>query len=582
MIPGPVLGESPALDDDGAAARLETMKRNGILRDPFWAHAYWVRADTAPTNAARISDLQWALRFDSELQGARLDLAAALIRKRDPACATQLLDAVRHFGTSFPAQQELVLLLLGLGGGVSLIVLVICALVSIGRTVGATHHAISERLAFLPAEVRSGAAILTLGAPFLLTLPLPPTSALFWVLLLGTAGAWTMLGHGERRICLWALGGMLVLPWGIALWTRLLEPSFPGSYPRLLWETQSTADPLTIDSLRRARDSDHPLEADILATLALAARRQGDLVTSADLLKQAVEKKPEAWGYRNNLGNVLLLAGDPDRALEAYAQAHQRAPSEPIIRVNEAQAWMRKLEFHRANEALDEARRLGAHLPPTAGSTSEEAFLFEDTLDAPAIWKVFLGTFDSPRVLGWDRALAMSRGLLFPIRPSILCIPLAIALLYVTQTRRLPRIHTCASCGKTVCRKCHYRVLRQSLCMDCYAIRSRVRAPIQREEALSRRRRSMRRIPWLVGLVLAAACPGTGHFLEARPAAASALLFAWVATLALGRGIGDLGPSSWSSVVTFVYGVLVLISVTGYMRLAARHGSPFTFRPRGI
>ncbi len=574
---------SAALDDDSAAAHLELMKHNGILRDPVWARAYWVRADAAPTNAARIADLQWALRFDPELQGARLDLAAALFRKRDPALATQLFDALRHFGTSFPAQQELIIFLLALGGGVSLVVLVICAVLGIARCAAPIHHAISERLVFLPNEARNGAAILTIGAPILLTLTLPPSSALFWGIVLGTAGAWTLLTKGERRICLWSLGGILVLPWGIALWTRLLEPSYPSSYPRLLWESQGTADPLAIESLRRASEAEDAQDPDILATLALAARRSGDLTASSELLKKAIVKRPDFWGYRNNLGNVLLLSGDPDGALQVYATARERAPSEPTIRVNEAQAWMRKLEFPRANEALEAARKLGAHLPPTAGSTSEDVLLVEKTLDALTIWKLFLGTFDSPRVLGWDRALAMTKGILLPIRPWFLCLPLLAALLYAIRAKDLPRIHTCASCGKTVCRKCHYRVLRQSLCAECFAIRSRVRAPIQREEALSERRRGVRRIPWAAGLVLSAVCPGAGHYLEGRPAEASALLFLWVATLALGRNAGELGPSPWSTVVSVVLFLLTLVSVVGYARLAARRGgAPFRLPLRGF
>jgi tetratricopeptide (TPR) repeat protein len=573
---------SAALDDDAAAARLEEMKHSGTLRDPVWAKAYWVRSESAPTGGARIADLRWALQFDAELQGARLDLAAALFRERDPECATQLLNALLLVGSSFPVQQRLAVFLLVVGGGVSLAVLVFCAMLVAARAAGALHHAITERLGFLPPEARGGAALLTLGAPFLVTLPLPPSSAVFWALALGTAGTWTLLSRGERRLCAWALAGILILPWGMALWTRLLEPSDPRSYARLLWETQGSADPATVESLRHTSDPKAVQDPDHLATLALAARRKGDLEASAQLLRDAIRLEPDAWSYHNNLGNTLLLSGDPDGALRSYAEAKRFAPTEPSIRMNEAQAYLRKLEFPKASEALEQARRLGAHLPTTAGSSSENAILFEETLDAPTVWTKFLASFDSSRALDWKSAWSMSYGILLPLRPFTLCIPLLLALFYVWQARRLPRIHTCASCGKTVCRKCHYRVLRQSLCADCYSIRTRVRAPIQREEALSRHMRRVRRLPWLAGFALAALCPGAGHLLEGRPATATALLFFWAATWIVGQGRADVGPSAWNVAVPAFLLALSTISVVGYVRLAARRGvSPFRFGTRG-
>lgn len=568
-IPSSARGASARLDDPEASVRITEMQRTGVLRDPFWGHAYWVRAQSAPNRASKVADLRWALRFDPELQRARYELAYHLMLNRDPECATHLFDAALRLGQSFPAQQSAALLLLTLGGGVSLAVLVLCALFAVGRAIPPTRHAISEKLGFLPPEVRPAATILTLGAPLLVVVTLPPTSAIFWLLVLGSAGGWTLFAPVERRVVSWAIVGILLAPWGVGLWTRLLEPSYPNSYSRLLWEAQSSLDPVAIDGLLRLPDSGSVVDANHLTTLALVARRQGDFASAAANLEEAIRLRPGSWGEANNLGNVRLLAGDPDGALAAYAKARRLAPEEPVIRVNEAQAWMRKFEFPRANESLEQAKKLGYHFPEATSISVDETILVEDTLEATDLWKTFLRDIDSPRVLGWDKAWEMTLSILLPLRPFLLCIPLFAALFYATQARNLPRIHTCASCGKTVCRKCHYRVQRRSMCGDCYAIRQRVRAPIQREEELCARRRVVRRSSWIVGFILAVAVPGAGHLLEGRRRPAMALLFLWVAWLVLARGDASaVGP--WQSIVRAVPYILVLVSVAGYIRLASR------------
>ncbi len=565
----PCEAEPPRVDDLQAAERLDTMQAQGILRDAFWAHAYWVRAQSAPNRASHISDLRWALRFDPELQGARFELAFLLLRNRDPEAATHLLNAALRLGSSFPAQQEAAILLLTLGGGVSLLVLVIAGFLAVFRALGPTYHALSERLAFLPREVRPAATILTIVAPFLLTLTLPPTSAVFWFLLLGAAGGWTLYSRWERRVLVWALAGIVLAPWGVSLWTRLLEPSYPSAYSRLLWEAQTSLDPVTAAGLRNIPDDATANHPEHRATLALLARREGDYAAAATHLEAALRERPESWSYANNLGNVRLLGGDSDGALAAYARARQLAPEEPMISVNEAQAWMRKFEYPKAIEALEEARRKGYHFPDAAGFSVDETILVEDTLDAPTIWKTFLHELDSPRVLGWDQATQMSIRILAPLRPFVLSLPLLAALYFVTQTRFLPRIHTCSSCGKTVCRKCHYRVLRQSLCPECHAIRQRLRAPIQRESALASHRRSVRRGSWLVGLVLSAVVPGSGLLLEGNRRASMALLFAWVAWLILMRGTTTVvGP--WDEVERAAPWVLAAASVALYVRIIPR------------
>jgi len=557
-------GNDRPLDEKNAAQRFEQMGRDGVLRDPFWAHAYWARSKDAPSRSARISDLQWVVRFDPDFLSARLRLAWEMALARDPQCTAQVLEAAQKVKTSFVVQQQLALLLLKLGGGVTLLVLITSAFFIIVRSITSIRHALTERLSFLPTEARSAGAILTLFTPVLLCIALPPTSAIFWILLMGTVASWTLLVKWERRICMWALAGLLVAPWGIELWAKVLEPSSPSEYTRLLCEAQTTEDAWTLENLRHVDRQTATENPDHLATLALVARRERNYGEAQRLLERAIALRPNEWGYYNNLGNVLLLAGREEAALEAYSRAKQRAPSEARIRFNEAQAWIRKLELGRAEAALEEARRLGYHAPMISESSSSSVVVLERTLPPLALWKQVLADLKREGASSWKRAAIMTLGVLFPFGSPLLSVPLLLALFYALQTRTLPRLHNCASCGKTICRKCHYRVQRESLCAECFGIRQRVRTPIQREDALSKRRAQVRWAPWIWGIVMAAIVPGSGLLYEGRRGWAMILLFSWFSYLALTSG--PLAPRT----APFVLLCFASISVLGYLACASR------------
>ena len=557
-------GDDRALDEKNAGQKLEQMRRDGVLRDPFWAHAYVARSKSAPSRSARIGDLSWAVRFDPDHLAARLQLAWELALEGDSQCTAQIVEAARRVSTSFVIQQQLALLLFKLGGGVTLLVLVTSALIIIVRSIASIRHALMERLSFLPVEARSAGAILTLGTPLLLTIALPPTSAAFWILLMGTVAVWTLLAHWEKRVCLWALAGILLAPWGIALWTKVLEPSTPSAYTRLLWEAQTTEDAWTLEHLRRVDRTTATENPDHLSTMALAARRKRNFGEAQKLLERAIALRPAEWGYNNNLGNVLLLAGRPDAALQAYARAKQLAPAEPRIRINEAQAWMEKLELGRAQGALDEARRLGYHAPPILESSQGGIVVLEQTLSPLTLWKRIFNDLDPERSLSWKRAAVMTLGVIIPFQSLLFCLPLLLGLVYAWQTRTLPRLHNCASCGKTICRKCHYRVLRESLCAECFGIRQRIRTPVQREDALSKRRAQVRLVPWLCGVAIAAIVPGAGHLYEGRRGWATLLLFSWFSYLVLTSG--PQSPNTAPAVLL----LFASVSVLGYLRSASR------------
>jgi len=272
---------------------------------------------------------------------------------------------------------------------------------------------------------------------------------------------------------------------------------------------------------------------------------------------------------------VKLLAGDVDGAIEQYSKARTIAPREPLIRVNEAQAWVRKLEFHKADDALKEARRLGYHIPPVLGAATDKVVLRDQGLNALAVWRRLASGQGLEHALGLRRAASITLGILFPFRPIWLSLPLFLTAWWVSLARHLPRVSLCATCGTPICRKCHYRALRRSLCADCHAIRRGEHAPLKRQTLLDQRRRRVSRIPHLLTLLFAAALPGSGHLLRGAPRRASTLLLlALVVVIATRPGV-IVGRSflpasaagSSTPVALVVYVLLALVSVIGTLRL---------------
>jgi hypothetical protein len=217
---------------------------------------------------------------------------------------------------------------------------------------------------------------------------------------------------------------------------------------------------------------------------------------------------------------------------------------------------------------------LGYRLPKVTETSVDEISMIEETLPSRALWKTFFADMEAPRALSWERARAMSLAIVYPFPSFLFSLPLIMALAFAAQARYLPRLHTCASCGKTICRKCHYRVQRESFCSDCFSIRQRVRAPMQREEELSKRRKKVRRAPWLWGLTLAALVPGAGHLHQGRRGWAMFLLFAWLSFLSLSAD--SHASASWelpSATVPAILLLFALISITGYIRCASGQGA---------
>jgi hypothetical protein len=216
-------------------------------------------------------------------------------------------------------------------------------------------------------------------------------------------------------------------------------------------------------------------------------------------------------------------------------------------------------------------------------------------LGPASLWQRFAQGIERTPRLAWSRVPELMFALVFPMRPFWLSLPLFLTLFYVAQVRHLPRVHRCGSCGRLVCRKCHYRVLRRNLCADCYALRQEIRTPLKREAALAERRRRVGRPGWIAGLLLSVILPGSGLLLRDAPRRAALLMATSLALLLILFGkawelsVSAAPVSEFNRATEGVLGlglfVLAVISVSSFLRLSRRQlntPAPATPDERGV
>ena len=103
----------------------------------------------------------------------------------------------------------------------------------------------------------------------------------------------------------------------------------------------------TIYDLVRER---HPERMDVVNYLGILKHQRGELDASLALLRQVVERSPDADGAWNNIGNVLLELDRDEEAAEAFTRSLDLAET-PDVWANLARAWRRR-------GALDRSERV--------------------------------------------------------------------------------------------------------------------------------------------------------------------------------------------------------------------------------
>ncbi len=571
----------PALTD--LEGWLEYRARNHIAALPLEARLFYRRGVLAresgnPDEAARL--VRGAAELDPTYVEPHLTLAAWSVL-RDPS------QTLMQYGTVLELARQNFLLQLALAANAIYFVLqaIFLGLLATGMLIVLLRHAElrhpwREQLAQIVSPLSAAAwswAFMLL--PFCLGVgPALPTVLMLALL-------WPVLRGRERLVFLVLVASLAALPWLTSALDRLtlpLDEARGPLYGVAMVETEP-GDAGRAAELRGLSDA-HPGNPFVSFAAAWTSRRSGDLGAAEAYFRRTLRLWPEDDRALNDLGNVLMMQGRADEALDLYQRATKSNPANAAAWFNQSEVYTQRYDFRGATEALSHASALNFDLVKTtqAQATEDGMLPLVDQWIAPARFWVALSAGGALAAghgalpPGWRERLE-TRGWVF----SAVLVGLVVLGLWAgLATRRALPLRTCSNCGTVVCRRCAERRRELALCPACAAVEKRAESPDFARVLLQQHRRRGQRLRTLVRTALAALVPGLG-LLALRRAFTPLLLLTAVAALVGGR-LGAPTPFAFEPRVAVTGGELtwpvqlgawILIyawSLLGYFRMAAR------------
>lgn len=356
----------------------------------------------------------------------------------------------------------------------------------------------------------------------LLALPIIFRSGLMLWLLCWTAASFLYQERKERVLTL-----LVVLMFGAS--PLVMEWSF-----RALSSRTSTAVDLlrvqddlpTAPALERLRSrlAESPEQPALLVGLAGHAKRNGDLPAARALLERVLAVRPDSEVVQNNLGNVLFLSGEMDRALELYRRAVQQRPNAIEPYLNMSRLYFRRLDLNKGREAHQQALRLDAEaarrLSEAAQSGRANHVVADMTL--PGDWVSSLlddGVPPGPIAAAieglWRRVGGVGSVQTFP---WLALGYLVLLLVLWPLSARLSLSRPCLRCGGAACRRCNAELRDDTYCGPCF------HAFVKKEQVDAKARiskeieiRQFRRRQTSLSRALSFVLPGAGQVLRDKP-----------------------------------------------------------------
>lgn len=274
----------------------------------------------------------------------------------------------------------------------------------------------------------------------------------------------------------------------------------------------------------RSRLVESPDQPALLVGLAGHAKRNGDLPAARAWLERALAARPDSEVVQNNLGNVLFLSGEMDRALEFYGRAVQQRPNAIEPYVNMSRLYFRRLDLNKGREAHQQALRLDAETARRLSEAAQSGRANHVVADMalPGAWVSALlddGVPPGPTAAAvdglWRRVGGFGPVQVFPWLALGYCVLL---LLLWPVSGRLSLSRPCLRCGRAACRRCNAELRDDTYCGPCF------HAFVKKEQVDAKARiskeieiRQFRRRQTSLSRALSFLLPGAGQVLRDKP-----------------------------------------------------------------
>ena len=380
-----------------------------------------------------------------------------------------------------------------------------------------------------------------------LPLKLPPTSLISWGIFIFSLPLffhysiflifffWLMLlfiYHSKRgkHVIICFTFFLLLSPFLIQIISKFIVTSYSGVFYQLYQANEETWDKETEQKLINWT-TNHPNDSDVLFSLGLVKKREGDYEKATRYYEKVLEIDPHFHKALCNLGNVLLATQKVDLAIKSYHRCLEICPTSVEGNYNLSRAYLLKYMFTESKESFNRAKKLDAARVDYYSkiySKNSNRMVIDETIPLGEFWKKTFGSSLGKKLFSsylWDRFF---KGIPFSYWYSVLFVFLVFVCLIFINHHKFGFSVGCEYCGSAVCRKCRRVVYDDNLCKQCaavfkgkggYSISTR-----EKEKKVTQIERFQKRYV-IIGKILSMLLPGAGHLWIDYPLRGSVMLF---------------------------------------------------------
>ncbi len=313
----------------------------------------------------------------------------------------------------------------------------------------------------------NGLKILVLFIPFFFRLDIL-WAIFFWSVLL-----WGYVSQREKQFILVFLIALVYLPFFLRSSSLLLDGAPSDIILEMNQANHEDWGRATEDKLRTWLVT-HPNDPEVLFSLGLAAKRQGQYSEAEDFYRRAIELDPKFSEALSNLGNVYLAQKQTPLAIASYQQAIGLDPNRGAYYYNLYRGYSQESFLSgKVDQALQKAQQLDPQLfryYSTIDSANLNRLVVDEVLPAQSFWKRFLDEFIgkewflSPLFKAWFEKIP-SR---IPFLTPILFLGLLIGMARYSRAKKF--LTRCPMCGSPTFRFYLGTSDQEFICFNCYRI----------------------------------------------------------------------------------------------------------------
>ncbi len=309
---------------------------------------------------------------------------------------------------------------------------------------------------------------------FVLFLPIFLRFDLLWSLFFWSTLLWGYVPQREKKFIVLFLIITTYFPFFLRSSTSFLNSSNSEILLEMNEANHGNWTKATEEKLR-AWVRSHPNDSEVLFTLGLIAKKQGQYPQAEEYYRKAIEYDPRFSQAFSNLGNVYLAQKQIPLAISAYQQAIQINPHKGAYYYNLSRAYSQETFLSgKIDRTFQKARELDPGLidfhSMVVDSPHMNRFVIDESLSTHTLWQRCLNQF-----MGKEGFLYLLFKAWFERVPSV--IPFLAPILFLTfligftRYARTKRFMTrCPMCGSPTYRFYLETQKQEFICFNCYRL----------------------------------------------------------------------------------------------------------------